>query len=450
MANWCSIEMGREHDMIVHSHGPRANSRTSTIRSPERCTRPQYRHLRGAFWTLVDQGVISLGTFLLNIQLARHLGAPEYGVFALLLGGYFIVQHINGSLIYYPLMLKLAAGRQERSSDLVSTSVAMMAASSLVCSAAVVACLFALGRRDIAAAAALYLVLWQFQDLSRRTLLAEFHHRAAAAIDGVTYIGAAGAVAVLANYGSLTLSTALSAMAGSCAVALVVHALRHRPTLPTTNNPREILHDSWMLGQWAFLNGIVSIASVQIFPWALAIFDGPAATAGFQAVMNIANIANPVVFGLCNIILPAVAQSHEEGGAQEAWRTAQTFILIGAALLLLCAIPLVFLPRTVLLLFYGANSPYASLYHAVPIVVLAAAVNSLADMVSAYIHGVKAPKLAVWMNLIGFATAALVLPLIGSVSVVGCAVGLAVARTVRAIAAWRLIAGIAVGSGGER
>jgi O-antigen/teichoic acid export membrane protein len=431
--------------MIAHARAPRAESRTSTIRSGESRTRRHYKHFRGAFWTLVDQGAISLGSFLLNIQLARQLGAPEYGTFALLLGGYFIAQHINGSLIYYPLVLRLAGGRQERSSDLVFTSVAMTGASGLVSSAALAACLFAFGRRDIAAPAALYLVLWQFQDLSRRTLLAEFRHRAAASIDGITYIGAAGAVAVLANYDSLNLQTALSAMAGTCALALAVQTLWHRPTLPTINDPREFLQDSWMLGQWAFLNGFVTIATLQIFPWALAIFDGPAAAAGFQAVMNIAHLANPIVFGLSNIILPAVAQADEEGGAQEAWRTAQAYIVIGAALLLLYAIPLMLLPRIVLLLFYGPNSPYLGLYHAVSIAVFAVAINSLVDMVSAFIHGIRAPKLAAWMNLMGFATAALVLPLSGSVSVVGCAVALAIARTVRALAAWRLVARIRVG-----
>ncbi|HJZ32997.1 MAG TPA: MATE family efflux transporter, partial [Hyphomicrobiaceae bacterium] len=219
-----------------------------------------------------------------------------------------------------------------------------------------------------------------------------------------------------------------------------VETVRRRPTLPNLNDPRAFIRDYWVLGRWFFLNGIVSIATVQIFPWALALFDGPAAAAGYQAVMNIANLANPIVFGLCNTILPAVARAHEESGVQGAWRVAQTFMVIGAALLLLYAIPLMLLPQTVLLLLYGANSPYASLQHVVPIVVFAVAINSLVDMLSAFIHGLKAPKLTIWMNLLGFATAALVLPFLGPVSVISCAVGLAAARTVRAIAAWRVVA----------
>ena len=38
-----------------------------------------WERFNGGFWTLLDQGG---GTFLVNVQLARH--APEYGTFALL------------------------------------------------------------------------------------------------------------------------------------------------------------------------------------------------------------------------------------------------------------------------------------------------------------------------------------------------------------------------------
>ena len=37
-------------------------------------------------WTILDQGVVSLGAFLLNIVLARHLPPAEYGMFALIIG----------------------------------------------------------------------------------------------------------------------------------------------------------------------------------------------------------------------------------------------------------------------------------------------------------------------------------------------------------------------------
>jgi hypothetical protein len=42
-----------------------------------------------ASWTLVDQGVVSSGNFLLNVLLARTLSEDDYGEFALFLGAIF-------------------------------------------------------------------------------------------------------------------------------------------------------------------------------------------------------------------------------------------------------------------------------------------------------------------------------------------------------------------------
>jgi O-antigen/teichoic acid export membrane protein len=404
---------------------------------------PNRKQLQGVFWTLADQGAISLGTFLLNLQLARQLDVSEYGTFALLLGGYFLVQHFNTSLIHYPLILRLT-GKEERTSDLILISVALTAASSFAFSAIMVACLSAFGRPDIAAAAALYLLLWQLQDLLRRTLLAEFRHRAAIIGDGITYVGAAFAIAVLASYHSLSLATALFAMAGACALAIAVQVIQRLPIFLSIKEPQELLrtfwlHGIWMYGKWAFVNGLIGNATSQMFPWALAMLGGPSAAAGFQAVLNIANIANPINFGLVNIISPAVVQTYEEGSIRDAWRAAKTYIVIGAALLSLCVVPVMFMPRTTLFLLYGADSAYANLHQAVSIMVLAVAIGSVADWISTFLNCVKAAKLAVWMNGISLGVAALLLPFVASHGVAGSALALAAAKTVRLMAAWRLV-----------
>ena len=444
MADQCRPKMAMSDDMIAYARAQLADALTSTIRSIKRRTVRYYKPFLGAFWTLVDQGAVSLGTFLLNIQLARQLGAPEYGFFALLFGGYFIIQHLNASLIYYPMMLRLAWGKEDRPSDLVFTSALFTAASSLLLSAVVGACLFALGRGDIAAAAAIYLLLWQLQDVFRRALLAEVRPQLAAAIDGIIYIGAAGAIATLAKHGSLSLHTALSAMTGMCGLGLVIHfAIRisqSRPTLASIKRKTELMRDFWKLGRWVLVSGLIFFMSAQIFLWALAVFNGPAEVAGFQACLNIANVANPISFGLCNIILATAAEAYQEGDLRKSWRAAQTYIIIGIFLISLYALPVMFLPHTALLLFYGANSAYVNLYHILPIIVFAVAVSSVTDMVGTFIEGATAPRLVVWINLTSLVAAGVVLLLIGPLSVAGCAVALAVARTIGAITAWYFVA----------
>lgn len=393
-----------------------------------------WKRFNGGFWTLLDQGAISLGTFLVNIQLARELDAAEYGTFALLLGGFFLFQHFNVSLIYYPLMLKLSGGKHERSSDLVFVSLILTALSTSAFSAVVTSCLIVFGRSDIAFAAAVYLVLWQLQDALRRALLAQFSHQTAAIADGVTYIGAAAGIAILADFHSLSVSNALFAMAGTCALAIAVQVFQRPPTFPRGGNARDLLHGFWTHGKWAFVNGVILIVTVQAFPWALTMLDGPAAAAAFQAVLNVANLANPIVLGLSNIIMPTVTQAYAAGSMRSAWRAAQTYIIIGATLLSFCVIPVMLMPHTVLALFYGANSPYAHLERAVGAMVLAVAINSIAEMINTFIHGVGSAKLAVWMNGTSLGVVALLLPFVGLHGVAGCALVLAAARVVRLIA----------------
>ena len=407
-----------------------------------------WERLNGAFWTLLDQGVISLGTFLVNVQLARQLGAAEYGTFALLFGGSFLIQLANASFIYFPLMLKLAGGKEERSSDLVFVSLILTVLSTSAFTAVVISCLIVFDHSEIAFAAGVYLMLWQLQDLLRRALLAQSSHRTAAVADAITYIGAAAGIAILASSHSLSVSNAFLVMAGSCALAIGVQTFQRPPTFPTDSNVRNLLDGFWRDGKWAFVNGVTLLVTVQAFPWALALGDGPAAAAAFQAVLNIANLTNPIAFGLYNIILPAVAQAYSAGSMRSAWRAAQTYLTIGAALLSLLTVPLMLMPHTVLVLLYGAHSAYSHLEQVVVVMVLAAAINAIGEMMNTFIHGVGLARLAVWMNGISLGVVALLLPFVGTHGVLGCALVLGAARVVRLIAACCIVARLL--SSGER
>jgi O-antigen/teichoic acid export membrane protein len=394
---------------------------------------------RGAFWTLFDQGAISLGSFLLNVGLARHLTGQEYGTFALLLGAFFMIQHFNASFIYYPLMMKLAGGKQGRPSDLVFTSLVLTALSVGVFSDLLTTWLIIFGRSDIAIAAGVYLVLWQLQDVMRRALLAQFSHRMAAIGDGIAYMGAAAGIGILVLFDRLTLSNALFTMAGSSALAIIVQVIQRPPTFPHASTLGDLLA-GWALGKWAFVNGVILIATMQVFPWMLVAMDGPAAAANFQSVLNIANLANPITLGLSNIIMPAVAQAHATGSIRHAWRVASIYIIIGVTLLSFFVIPVMLMPETVLVLLYGANSPFANLSEAVNLMVLAVAFNAIADLMNQFIFGVGPGKSALWMNGMSLGVVIVLLPFLGSEGVAACALVLAAAKVVRLVVASCIVA----------
>src|SRR5258708_31864919 len=85
-----------------------------------------------ASWTLVDQGVVSFGNFLLNVLLARTLSEEDYGEFALFLGAIFILRAIDYSLISYPLSVRLCVASDEERAGLLGNTILLTVALSLV------------------------------------------------------------------------------------------------------------------------------------------------------------------------------------------------------------------------------------------------------------------------------------------------------------------------------
>jgi hypothetical protein len=85
-----------------------------------------------ASWTLVDQGVVSGGNFLLNVLLARVLSKEDYGEFALFLGAIFLLRVFDYSLISYPLSVRLCGVNDDERAGLLGNTVLLAVALSLV------------------------------------------------------------------------------------------------------------------------------------------------------------------------------------------------------------------------------------------------------------------------------------------------------------------------------
>jgi O-antigen/teichoic acid export membrane protein len=65
-------------------------------------------HFDRASWTLIDQGIVSLGNFSVNILIARQIAPKDYGAFASLMGGQYALQIVNSSLIFSPMSVRMA------------------------------------------------------------------------------------------------------------------------------------------------------------------------------------------------------------------------------------------------------------------------------------------------------------------------------------------------------
>ena len=359
----------------------------------------------------MDQGIVSLGAFLFNVQLARQLPVEEYGVFALLLGAFLGLQLINSSLLLYPMSIRLPVVQGGGRDALLSATFLLVTMFCVPLAAALAAALYWFARDDLILPALAAYLCWQLQEVMRRGLLAEFRHRDAVIGDAVSCFGLVAAIAVVAHLGHLTLANALLVMAGAYATGAIVQTLQLRLSMRQVANLRRTVAEFWAVGGWSLVNNVVSLLRIQIFPWALAATGGAAAAASFQAALNVVNLANPIILGLCNVIPQTAAKAQLSGGNAGAWRASRIYMLIGVpptfgyyALALVA-------PGLLLSIFYGTDSPYVALTLAVQILVVAWAIGYAADMTCSYLHGVNGARLALLINTLG-AISAVVLALV--------------------------------------
>ena len=388
-----------------------------------------------ASWTLVDQGVVSFGNFMLNVLLARTLSEEDYGEFALFLGAIFILRAIDYSLISYPLSVRLCVARDDERAGLLGNTSLLAAALSLVL-VVVMAVGTTLLEDNILLPACLCFLCWQAQETSRRCLLADFRYRAAVAGDGIAYVGQALLIALVASLGGIALPAALYMMSATFATGALVHVSKLRFAWPDLSETRLLAREYFSLGKWSIVNYELVLVRAQLFPWMLAATAGTAATASLQAGLNIANMMNPIIFGIGNAIPQVAAHAHRNGNVIGAWRAAYGYVLFGLGPILVISAAGVLMPNLLLRTVYGPSSPYLAAAIGLQLLAVAGVLDYIAEMISKTLLGVQAGRLASVVNVVAVGVAAvLAFALIGTLGVLGACLALLVANLVRATGA---------------
>jgi O-antigen/teichoic acid export membrane protein len=385
-----------------------------------------------ASWTLVDQCVVSGGNFLLNVLLARVLSQEDYGYFALFLGAIFMLRTIDYSFISYPVSLRLAVATDvERPRLLGNTALATLGLSlvlvvAMACGAAL------LQADDILIPACLCYLCWQVHETPRRVLLGDMRFRAAVAGDAVAYVGQVLLIASLLWLDSVTLTHTLYAMSATFVAGSVVHSCKLRPARPDLREAARLVLEYASVGKWSVVSYQLVLLRVQLFPWILAAVAGTAATASFQAAMNIVGVMNPVVFGIGNAIPQVAAHAHASGGVRDGWRAAYRYLLFGLVpITLMCGTTVLF-PELLLEVAYGSASPYLVVAVGLQLLALSSLLDYLAEVMSKTLLGVQAGKQAFFVNVTAVLVAlALAVAFLGTYGVLGACASLVVANLVR-------------------
>ena len=389
-----------------------------------------------ASWTLVDQCVVSGGNFLLNVLLARTLSEEDYGEFALFLGSIFLLRVIDYSFISYPLSVRLCVVNGAERARLLGNTAVLILVLSLVLVVVMALGTALLERDNILLPACLCYLCWQAQETSRRFLLADFRYREAVAGDGVAYVGQVLLIAVLLWSDSITLAAALYVMSVAFVLGAVVHVLRLRFARPGFAELRGLALEYFSVGKWSLVSYQLVLLRVQLFPWLLAAFAGTAATASLQAGLNIANMMNPIIFGIGNAIPQVAAHAHRTEGVLGASRAAYGYVLFGLGPILVICGAAVLMPDLLLHTVYGPASPYLAAAIGLQLLAVAGVLDYIAEMISKTLLGVQAGRLAFLVNVVAVVAAlGLALALIAPLGVFGACLALLIANLVRVIGA---------------
>lgn len=345
--------------------------------------------VKQSFWTLADQCVVSLGSFLTNILLARSLPPAEYGAYVLIFGIVVFLNTLHGSLLTYPLAVKGAAADENGLRRFATGSVLLTIVLVLPLSVGVVGAAWAVGKLWLTPWVFGALLLGQVQETIRRAMMAHLRHREALWGDMLSYLGQAGFVWLVSQSGRLSLEAVFGVMALTSGVAAAMQAVQLGLWYVAFNEVCVFAKSYWQLGRWMLLNYLASFFTDQAAPWILAFFHGLEQAAALQAVNNLVAVSNPVMFSVFNLIVPAAARVRIEGGVRSAWRVSLGYATQGGVLLLPYYATLLLWPHQTLELFYGSGSPYLKLDTPLRLFVLSYILYFVYGTLGAYLNSLE-------------------------------------------------------------
>ncbi len=312
---------------------------------------------------LLDQAIVSISNFSITWMLARKLTAPEYGLYAIVMGLILTLNSIQSSLVVFPFIIRYAgADLPIWQSGVLRYVLLSLVSAPVQLLIVAVGCVY-LSHLAVVISAFAALCLWQVQEVIRRAMFQRRLFLRAIATDCIRYILPVIFVVLLPRPLLATQSVLFLIAGASVAAALPCLGTFSRGWGPAFSWPaitREI-GDSWKIGRSMVLFNAAGSALSQGSLWILGGMEGLASASRYQAINNLMGVTNPPIFGIAAVRDPAVARAYSRAGARVAIRESAPYIAVICALVLPVIGLFAFFPDWTLLRFYGPASPYLML-----------------------------------------------------------------------------------------
>jgi O-antigen/teichoic acid export membrane protein len=309
----------------------------------------QLKTLTEGFLSLVDQSLCSGTNFITAVLIGRACTKEEFGYYALGFALFVFLAGIQSSLLATPYtVLHPTRPPEERSyfEDVVQVQqllFAFISTAILAVSAIATVTLIPVNGTvgnllwilPIATAAMLT------RDHLRRMCLGNLRMGTANILDLTILIIQLGGLFLLLGLGLLGAATAYVVIAVACIFpSIILIGLRFRSIHRAVPGIWHFAEDTWQIGRWKLGTHLSISAGTKAFPWFLAIFHGPAATAAYSACISLFFVANPFMMGMRNFLVPKLSQLAATSSAEvrSLVRSSTVFIgiVMGTGFVLVC------------------------------------------------------------------------------------------------------------------
>jgi O-antigen/teichoic acid export membrane protein len=392
---------------------------------------------------LADQVVVSGASFLTTIMIAHFCPPSALGVYSLGISLLVSFSGIQDSLISLPYTIQRHNPLGTRADHVGSSLINCGLLSAL---AMLVLMMTAVGLSAAGTLPELVPVIWALAAIVPFALLRQFgrclefanlHTVRCLMLDLAVAAIQLAALGLLAWIGHLSPATACAATGAACAVAggVWLYDVRGNISLHPDRVWATMKRD-WGLGKGLLASQVTLSVQGYVTYWILAWLAGPAATGVYTACMSVVLFANPLMLGLGNILTPRAVLAFKEGcGARLRRQAIRDAMLLGAAMILFCAL-VMFAGEAAMRLLYSGKV-YQGHGHTVTVLALALLATSVGMPAGSALSSIKCPRANFWAGLLGAVVTVCLVPwFVVGWSLLGAAYGFLGGNVVASAGRW--------------
>lgn len=282
----------------------------------------QRRALLQPLLSVIDQAIVSGTSFATAVIVGRSCSQDQLGFYYLTLTFTIGMASLQEAVIAGPFTI---FGARRRGRELEEYAGSMWTHHSVLTAAGMLLLVGMIGVMSIAGGAANVVSgMWVLlsagpllllREAIRRYAFARLHVGTAIAVDATVSFLQLGGLLSLWYLGHLSISHVFTVMGGACLVAcLGWFFLEPRSARFVRSRVVKDWKGNWSFAKWSLLSFTIGDTLPLIMPWIVGLAAGTAATGIFGACATVVGVANVLVLGTANFLMPKAAKSYSTGG----------------------------------------------------------------------------------------------------------------------------------------